>query len=408
MEGPLRCCSILTCGLTASLSAATVATKRTQCTPGVRRDILRNEVLALCGRTHWQEHTWLTKELLANGVFALFALGFTTGYFLGAFCHNFRGIVLAPTKTMICGPPPPSAINLSAPDTLPGFPQNMRPKSSASFADAAVIENEKEGIGGIGLCAHAFLESNPAHCAIPVNSKQYSRDSASLAYDTKRIDLPFKLFSKSFFRPTLSVIKRADISRRSASRSALISLAFVDTASVSRLAIEAACCASVAAIEADIADEPASPAFLVASPTSWVTTASSWSLLALSSLVFERNRLLIEDTLALAPASKKTPTTTNTVETTSNESQPLEGLSGGWTMPRRQFFLSSKKTWKIATNSPATPIPTRTAQHQPNVSQKRDGPPSDPMELSSAWMELFKAEMHASRAESLSRTLKMR
>jgi hypothetical protein len=175
-------------------------------------------------------------------------------------------------------------------------------------------------------------------------------------------------------------------------RAWLIESAFFDTAATLSWASPAANFAASASSCAVLADAAASPA------TS-VITASNWSFFALSSLAFERNRLLIDATSPVAPVSPKTPASTTTVATTSNRNLHSRGLSGGLMMPRPQSCRSSKYSENMTMSSPAIPMPTAIAQSQPTVSQNPDDPARVSAELSSAEMELFKADIQLSREE---------
>ena len=68
-------------------------------------------------------------------------------------------------------------------------------------------------------------------------------------------------------------------------------------------------------------------------------------------------------------------------------------------MPRSQSSRPSKCSETITTISPAIPMPTATAQSQPTVSQCPEDPSVVFRELSSAEMELFKANMQLSKEE---------
>jgi len=154
-----------------------------------------------------------------------------------------------------------------------------------------------------------------------------------------------------------------------------------------------ACCPMMAADSfADFAD-------VAASPASSVITASSWSLFALSSLVFDRNWLLIDATSPVAPASPNTPPNTTRVANISNQNLHDGGLSGGRRMPRRQSCKPSRCSETMTTISPAIPMPTATAQSQPKVSQLPAEPSVALRELSNAEMELSKADIQLSKEE---------
>jgi hypothetical protein len=68
-------------------------------------------------------------------------------------------------------------------------------------------------------------------------------------------------------------------------------------------------------------------------------------------------------------------------------------------MPRPQSCRSSKYSENMTMSSPAIPMPTAIAQSQPTVSQNPDDPARVSAELSSAEMELFKADIQLSREE---------
>ena len=139
---------------------------------------------------------------------------------------------------------------------------------------------------------------------------------------------------------------------------------------------------------------------VTASPTSCVTSTSSWSLLALSSLVFERSWLLMDANCILAPASPKTPAKTSKVATMSNQNLQTSGWSGARIMPRLQSSRSSRYSETITTISPTMPIPTANAHDHASVSHQLEDASKVFVELSSAEMQLFRADMEASKAEA--------
>lgn len=169
----------------------------------------------------------------------------------------------------------------------------------------------------------------------------------------------------------------------------------------SRRSCFVSCCeSSKASLLTTSASRCAFWADVAALPASCVTSASNWSLLALNSLVIERNWLLIDANLRLAPASPKMPATTSTVAAASNQSFPRDGRSGGRMMPRRQSLKSSRYCQIIPIISAATPKATPTEQTQASVSHCPDDCPTVFKELSNAEMQLFRADMAESKAEA--------
>ncbi len=171
-------------------------------------------------------------------------------------------------------------------------------------------------------------------------------------------------------------------------------------APVSFLSSKRSALAASASILASLAD-------CAAEPASCVINASNWSLSALSSLVFERNWLLIDANSLLPQASPRTPSRTTTVAMMSNQNLHRGGRPGGLTTfqthnlsPIDQSCTSSRYSETITMTSPTIPKKTANEETIAKCSQKEEDPSSAFMQLSSAAMELRKADMDASRAEA--------